>query len=683
MLPETHPLIDSITKPLADNAELKLSAVRILEQTFDRDHSSVPQAIERLEERDKKTFPTFGKILLWVLAVAGLGFAIYSDKDAIRTVIRFDDIYGYVEVESAPRPSGLTEQEQLLLGDPALDEETQKRLLFESDPTNPAYFAEYAQTHASYGNGLPPDFLETARRMDPDNAFFLYWAAGDIGSDAVERFSSSRRSGKPKPAPRYVDGVKLSPLPTEAEYKIKDQAAYEEALALIQKASELPKFESYANAMMAARARIIKVNKVSDYQAALLAAYGTSAHGILSLMKTSRIIEARAEELSKIGRKEEFIQLTAQRDALLSGWGNNKDLHLIGELVHAVVGKATATNFEAAAERLELPEMAEMYRKQKEGFIAERDLRDLKRGDHFSVDVIQRHGSMISGLMLPMLDTQVQDPPLLRDSDLKPMRMVEHEVLGRLGVLSAGLILLVTTLFIFLFRFLVPKAVRMPAKRIAGLLKLSDWVWIFSFGVILPISMFLFINRFSPVSGRDYGSSYFLFFFPGLHLSALLLTLLLAPAIVTRWRLTRRAAAFQFGSRWDLLSLPVIVVMLVYAVVAYPVLVKFHLTTMTKIGLAAPLIGWLGFVFFNGLRIILDSARSRLIQTATAVAVIPAYPLAIIALCLTLPLYHEGEKHWIVQDKLHLIDPDAVDLGAYEFKIAAQKRKETNAIMGY
>ncbi len=122
--------------------------------------------------------------------------------------------------------------------------------------------------------------------------------------------------------------------------------------------------------------------------------------------------------------------------------------------------------------------------------------------------------------------------------------------------------------------------------------------------------------------------------------------------------------------------------MLIYSLVAYPVLVKFGLNTYTQIGLAAPLVGWLGFVFFNGLRIILGNARSRIIQTATAIAVIPAYPLAIISLCLALPPYHAREKHWLAKDKLHLIDPNAPDLGAYEFRVATQKRKEVNAIMG-
>lgn len=669
MLPETHPLIEAITKPLADNAELKLSAIRILEQTFDPQHPSVPQAMERLEERDKKKFPALGKIVLWVLAVAVLGFGMYSDRETIRLVIKFDDLYGYGEPESAPRPAGLTEQELLLLGDPAL--------LFESDPANPAYFAEYVTAM----NQLPDDFLETANRIDPSNSYFLYWAAGHTAGDAVEPIKSGRSSGKPKPAPRYVDGIKLSALPMEVEYTIKDQAAYEEALGLIKKASEMPEFESYVNSMISAKARIIKVDTLHDYSAALLVTYGGSSHGIFSLMKSSRIMDARAEELSKAGRKEEFIELAAQRDAYLSGLSNNKDVHLIGELVFAAMGRATATNFQAAAERLGLTDMAEKYRKQKEGFIAERDFRDL-RDDHALASNLMKRGSMITRLTSPMVGQQVQSPPPFNDSDLKPMRMVEHELLGRLGIYSIGLILLPTTLFVFLFRFIVPKAVRMPAKRIACLLKISDWIWIFSLGVGLPILVFLCINRLLPVSGRDYGSSHFLFIFPGLHLSALLATLLLLPAIITRWRLTRRAAAFQFGSRWDLLSLPVIAVMLVYAIVAYPVLVKFNLNTMIQIGLAAPLVGWLGFVFFNGLRIILGSARSRLIQSATAIAVIPAYPLAMIALCFTLPLYHAGEKHWLPQDKLHLIDPEAPDLGAYEFRVAAQKRKEINAIMG-
>ncbi len=682
MLPETHPLIDSITQPFADDVEMKLSARQILEDKFDPSHPSVPQMLKRLAAQDKRKFPTLAKIALWIVAVTVLGFAIYVESPFIRSFIDISHILSFDEPEPRPLPAGLTRQEQLLLGDPSLDELTQKELLLDSDPTNPAYFVEYAQAYLSENGQLPPDFLETAARIDPENSLYLYWAAGTIGKDAVEKVIGG--SSIPSPGPRYVDGVRLKPLPVEKEHTIKDQAAYDEALALIQKASELPKFENYSIMMMKARMRLIPpVNSFAEYVRAVNVQFGISAPEMMLQLRVTDIMNARAEEFSKKGVKEKFISLAPQRDALLAAWARREEGFLIEELIYRALTSSSAVNFQAAAERLELTELADIYRKQNDGFVAARDFCDL-RDDADTEKLITQRASALSRLSLQMVSQKVQSPPPLLDSDLKPSRMAEHELLGGVGLVSVALIILVSTLFIFLFRFLVPRTVRLTAKRFASLLTASDWVWIIFLGVALPIVGFLYINRLSPVSGRDYGVSCFLGIFPGLHLSVLLLNLLLIPAVVTRWRLTRRAAAFKFGSRIDLLSLPVIALMLVYSIVAYPVLVKIsNLNTPVQIGLAAPLVGWLGFVFFNGLRIILGGARSRIIQSATAIAVIPAYPLAIIALCLSMLPYLEGETYWIPKDKLHLIDPDAPDLGAYECRVAVQLRKETNAIMGF
>ena len=57
--------------------------------------------------------------------------------------------------------------------------------------------------------------------------------------------------------------------------------------------------------------------------------------------------------------------------------------------------------------------------------------------------------------------------------------------------------------------------------------------------------------------------------------------------------------------------------------------------------------------------------------------------MGIIALCLTLPIFIASERHWLAQDTLFRTAPDAPDLGAYEFKIAAEKRREINAILGF
>ncbi len=677
MLPKTHPLIDSITQPFADNMEMKLSATQILEQTFDPDHPSVQQMLARLEAQDKKKFPALAKMVLWIVAMTVLGFAIYENSTFIRSIIDAGLIARFDVSKPRPLPNGLTKQDQLLIGDPSFDELRQKILLLESDPSNPAYFIEYAGAYLSEHDQLPPDFLETAARIDPDNSFYFYWAAGEIGGDAVEKVS--RSSG----VPRYVDGVKLRPLPMEKQYTINDQAAYEEALALLKKASELPKLESYEIMMLKARMRSIpKVHTFAEYIRAANIQFGSPAIGIINTMNAADVMNARAEELSKNGDKQNFLSLADQRDAFLAGWAHRQNGFLVHELAYRAIAASTAVNFQASAERLELTELANGYRKQNDEFVALRDFCDLQ-DDENAEKFLRQRGSYLSSLSLSQVSRRAQNPPPLLDSDLKPLRMVEHELLGGVGLVSVALILLFAILFIFLYRFLVSRTIRLTAKRFASLLTFSDWIWIFTLGVAFPIVVFLYLNRLSPVSGRDYGVMFFLGVFPGLHLSVLLLNLLLIPAVVTRWRLTRRAAAFKFASRIDLLSLPVIAVMLIYSIVAFPVLVKIsNLNTPVQIGLAAPLVGWLGFVFFNGLRIILGSARSRIIQSATAIAVIPAYLLAIIALCLSLLPYLEGERYWMPKDKLHLIDPDAPDLGAYECKVAVQLRKETNAILG-
>lgn len=678
MLPEAHPLINSITQSFGDNAEMKLSAVQILEQTFDPNHPSVPQALDHLEAQDKKKFPSLGKITFWVLAVAGLAFAISSDMRAFLRMAKIYDWELLEDIELPPAPRKLNQQERLILGDSEADYLTDKQRLFESDPTNPAYFAEYAIIYQHEHGSLPTDFLETAERIDPSNSFFIYWAAAATGYDSVE----GKRFTGPRPPDRIVDGVKLRSLPREGEHTIKDQTAYEQALELLKKASGMPEFRSYTNQMTRARARLMPTDCVTNYEDGIGSNHFSNLSGVVTLYYVINLMAARAEELSKNANLEEFQLLAAQRESLLKKLANNEDVNTVNENWYQFITYGTVANFQAAAERLELKDLEEAYRKQTDSFIAHNDIIELRRKKGMDTFPLER-ASPLGFSPAPNSTNFTVIVPSLPDSYLKPMRLVEHELLGRFGILLVSVALLLASLIVFLFRFLTTKIIVLPAKRIAMLLKLSDWIWIFSLGIALPIVVFLYISRLSPVSGRDFSCSHFQFMFPGIHLATLLLTLLLAPAIITRWRLTGRSAAFKFGSRLDLLALPVIAVMLVYAIVAYPVLLNVRLNDLTRFCLSLPLLGWLAFVFFNGLRIFFGSASSRLIQTATAIAVLPAYPLSILALCITLPIYIKAERQGLVEDKLIFIDPETSELGAYEFKVAAQKRKEINAILGF
>lgn len=435
MLPETHRLIEAVTEPLADNAERRMAAQAFLGEKFDADHPGVAEATARIEAAGRRKFPKLRKALPCVLAVLAISWVIASHASTFHFMKAVHDIDLFEPWEKPALPTGLTEEQRLLLGDPALDDLEQKRRLHLHAPQNPAYFAEYASAFLAENDTFPPELRETAVRVDPDNAFFFYFLAGQTG----KAYTKNQRSGS-SPQRLTADGVRLGSIPREAEFTIHDQVVFEEALKLVEIASTKPNFETYTNEMTAARVRLLPVGTMADFGLSLIYSYGTTAAPIIQLRKVADLLNARAEQLSKSGQKEDFISLVRQRDAFIAHLGRNQDLLLVGELVHQVIAVATLTNFHAAADRLGLTEMAENYRMQGEAFQAERDMRDIrakKEDDPFPED----KSSSLHRLVLPMVNRQVNTPPPLSEADFEPMRRAEHELLGGLGLLAIALIL--------------------------------------------------------------------------------------------------------------------------------------------------------------------------------------------------------------------------------------------------
>jgi hypothetical protein len=671
---ETHPPIETVTEPLAVNTEQRMAANAILEEAFITGHPAEAETMARLEAAAKKKHAAVWHAVPWIMVMLALACVVSPLLETYLDVVYSRQIP--TENQPPPLPAGVTEQVRLLLGDPAMSRLERTKRLHLSDTENPAYFAEYVQAWMIDHGGLPPGFLEIVSRIAPDNAFFLYLAAAATGGESIDK---KKYTGVPQRR-RLINGVRLPPLPREVEYDITDRAAFDDALGLIAKAAALPAFETYTNRMIAARIRHLPSLDMAELAASLSHVYSTP-NSLMSLRKVVDLTGAGAEELSKSGRKDEFIALAAQRDALLAGLARNPDIHLVGELMHAVIAAGTATQFNAAADRLGLAEMAEKYRKQADALQEEKDRRAI-RSNKEDGSLFEGRGASLN-TVVRLTRNFVTSPPPIEASRLEPMRMVEHEFLGGLGVLSVAILLLVAALVLFLLRFFMPHRIRVPAKLMARVIDMADWCWVLLLGVVFPIALFLVITRLTPLGGRDYGFMHFLFAFPGVHLIALSLGLLLVPAMVMRWRLSQRLAPFGFTNHKATLSIAVTALLLVPALFAYPFLVRIGLSRWTLGVLAVPSALVLCLILVNSFHCLFGKPIIRLFKTTTAIAVLPAYAIAIIALCLLMPIYHSAEKRWMAKDTLTRIDPEAADLGAYEFKIAAQKRREITAITGF
>ena len=124
------------------------------------------------------------------------------------------------------------------------------------------------------------------------------------------------------------------------------------------------------------------------------------------------------------------------------------------------------------------------------------------------------------------------------------------------------------------------------------------------------------------------------------------------------------------------------VCLLIPPLTAYPMLVHVDFSVASLCAIAAPFALALILVLADLAHRLVTKPAERIFSSSTAIAVLPAYAIAIIALCSLLPIYHAAEKQWMAKETLFRINPDATYLGTYEGKIASQKRREIQTMIG-
>ncbi len=669
--PPNHPFLDHLTAPLRNKPECRARAEAMLQEAFDPHSPAAP--LPPLPAR--ATSRKLRMILPWAAACIALVLGIFANWPAIRTYHHISnlDIFNPYSGLPAPDTDGLGERERLLLGEPGLDPVEQRHRLHLHDPENPAYYMDYAVAYLSAREELPPGFLDTAARIAPDNAAFLCFAAAVIGRDSYEKLHTG--GGQP----REVDGVRLPAPAVEANYEITNEEDFHAACRLLSKAAELPEFRTYWNDMALARLALLPSDSLGEMIDAMFLAFMSTSH-MIHFRGIADLISARAEMLSKEGDSEAFITLTAEHDALKAVIAENQDLNLVNELVYEVKARATDINFHAAAERLELQELTGKYLRQRDGFQTARDTRDIRRhhGDDF---FDTRHMPAIALQALPMIASQVESPPPLTGAELKPLRLAEHAFLGSIAALALLLAMLLAGTVVALSRFIIPRHIRHPASRLAALPGTADMLWIIIPGAIAPVLLHFLIMRHTPLGGRDYGlhTDYWM---PAAQYAALLLTLLIAPPLLARWRLSPWLAALGVSKRVQAFPLVVLASSAIWILAAYPMLTRFGLSAPVVFILAIPLLLFIGLLFTTLVRMIKSPPPARLARAAAASAALPAYAIAAVAMIALIPAHQARERHWVVQDTLIRIDPMASEPDTYEFRVAAVKRAEIKAILG-
>jgi hypothetical protein len=303
--------IAAAVRPFKDNVEMQTMAGQELRDAFARrkiDAGKASPLAERLEETDGDAGMRrwlYGVVALASVVALGFGirdqrrwesasYVLFAMSDPITDMLPHLPIPRAAVMGEADLFGDFTpDQEELLFGTRHSPFGREFERLSQRYPEDPAIFAEHAKSLASWERP-PENFIETGDRIDPDNGWFRYLAAGLAARKAVDTL-------------RYRKSLR---------YRIKDPALLAEALKLMQQAAEMPRFDSYRDEILLRRLALLQPG--NDILGRLFVQeYAWHEGGKDHIHRAlGDAVAAKAEELASMGRAKEFQKLCAAKKIL-------------------------------------------------------------------------------------------------------------------------------------------------------------------------------------------------------------------------------------------------------------------------------------------------------------------------------------------------------------------------------
>ncbi|MCW1884633.1 hypothetical protein OKA04_07805 [Luteolibacter flavescens] len=670
--------IAAATSPLGDNAEHEIIARNELQELIGRNagtkEAALDEAAARMEKAGKPKRWSAWRIALYsataVISVLAFNFAGRA-YDSIQQV---SDYFGG-PLSSASGPSGGTnweerllrdltpEQRLLLMGDTSRPRKSERiKALWNSDPFNPAYYAEYTILFQSDHKKLPPDFLETARKLDPDNAWFILMEAAQQAKESVRM--------NPRTAKEKKDDIP----PT---YTVLDEAKLDEVIALIKEAGTKPRFDSYQASLL--RQRIPLLPKRTDFvsQTLPLAYLAGLETDTLRLRSLADAVNAQCAIWATAGDAESFRELAAKWESCLSAWSQTDGAFIIDPLILKAIIGSTARGLEDCAKRLDMNAEAERWGAVTKWMKDEKDRRD-------SVEIdseIRRRGGIFAGLTIPAANKHTARAPVITDEDLKPAREAEHEFLSRVFTPAPWSIIGLMAFAAAVYRLRGSAMVRAMALSLGRLPGPRDWAWIIGGGVILPFFYYQFIYRLSPWGGRDWSIMASDFIVPSGQFAAAGWLMIMMPVIIARWRVGKRAEMLGFRTRprWiecigvilGALSIPV------FGVAFQGGAEEKTIMIAAGVMLGTLLLAWV----IAGARALFGKQQHSLRRIIMTRMLVPAYMSGMLLLAVATWFYHAAERRWTQQDRLMDISAEAPSISGYEYEVAKAMREELQELL--
>lgn len=377
----------------------------------------------------------------------------------------------------------------LMFGDASMSNQIDRqRSIWEKDPTNRVFYGNYitilAAKHPLNSMEDIEYFEKEIRRgeaLDPDNARYNYLLASVLADFAAELVSE-----------QSADGEKRI-------LKVRDRELLDSAMQQMLKGGSKPFMDTYSGEMQALRfAALPEADSFVD----VIGRIGYAAGMLLPDVSRQRNLARTASEYSKLlieeGRKKDAL-------AFLETWYPlaRKSFEQDGTLIESLVSFAImseGSNSVAMLKELGVMERAEELGRKIDAVNAVREAyrAEVKSGGGGFDEIVERHGGILHGLLLPAIGGQG-----VTKDDLEPGRRLEQTLLEQgwlAGFIAWSLLLMLGfAVTILAFRFIYGR----DAAPVLLLPDVRRFFIIILYSVILPLGIFFVYTRYTGLAGRD------------------------------------------------------------------------------------------------------------------------------------------------------------------------------------
>lgn len=657
-------LIEAAVRPLASDAEVMQSGKGFVATLTTIPAGGAEAALKRWDAVDAKAGKTVWRLLFYLLVTVVLVLSLTSDVSEFTRYHRIlrsgsYEYGGYAAQDHFNRTYSAAEKRLLLIGEVNKPISERAKALWDSDPNNAAYFANYAVSYLSETNKLPAGFMETARRLDPENSFFLYLGA----TNEVRRIDKS-------PSPWRGENVHWGP--------------YDHVLAILNDASKLHRFDNYLVQLRRERIPLLPQSTIFEYMdSANFLARSYSPRIDFAHLKNA--MPFSSSWIPSSGSNAGFSRLNRDTDALFramthSQWDPNEystfTRYGLNEVLEylSVGARRLGLNAEAAELGSKIDQLKQ-WEIDRRASLYEIDGRPWRA----------KIGILKSGVIQI---NQAVHPPALTDNDVKPGRMFDHGMIAQISSYAVAAILGLMSIVVALFRFRSPPLVRRLSARMEVLLQPVDWLWLLAAG-LPPLPYLMLVAHLTNLGG--YGSRFtetpidlpynWQANLPMAQFAGMLLMMLILPILLARWRLGIRAAAFGFANtRLWLGSLAMLSATAFIPVVGRAVMDESKAGLVAAWALLEFPVAWLCGV---ACRAMISGTAWLLHHTTASRVLVPVYIAGLLFLLLAMPFFKWSRQYWFERDSLSRLDPAYPAFSKFEYELSLSTRKELCEALGY